>query len=121
MAISKLPKLIAIIALLAAALALLAGPLAPPWPAAAQTTTDYDLDDNGLIEIRNLDQLNAVRWDSDGNGDPTPANAADYLLAFPDRQTAAADRMGCPSGNCAGYELAASLTFPAETSSPHNP
>ena len=116
-----LPKLLAALLLLAALAAaglLYFGPPLPP--AAAQATTDYDADDDGLIDIRSLAQLNAVRWDSDGDGDPTPANAAAYLLAFPDRDTAAT-RMGCPSGNCAGYELMADLTFPAETSSPHNP
>ena len=29
---------------------------------------DYDLDDDGLIEVGNLAQLNAVRWDLDGDG-----------------------------------------------------
>ena len=117
-----LPKLLAALLLLAALAAaglLYFGPPLPP--AAAQATTDYDADDDGLIDIRSLAQLNAIRWDSDGDGDPTPANAAAYLLAFPDRDTGAAGRMGCPSGNCAGYELMADLTFPAETSSPHNP
>ena len=31
-------------------------------------TTDYDTDDDGLIEIASLVQLNAVRYDLDGNG-----------------------------------------------------
>ena len=112
-----LPRCIALIALLAAAV------LFAARPAGAQATpTDYDANDNGLIEIRNLDQLNAMRWDLDGDGDPdATSTAADYLLAFPDRETGAAGRMGCPSGNCAGYELMADLTFPPEISSPHNP
>ena len=55
MATTARPKLFAIIALLAAAGAalLLSGALAP-IPAAAQATTDYDTNDNRLIEIRNL-------------------------------------------------------------------
>ena len=46
--------------------------------------TDYDVNDNGLIEVGNLDQLNAMRWDLDGDGatDAT-STAADYLLGFP--------------------------------------
>ena len=88
---------------------------------AAQTTTDYDADDDGLIDINNLDQLNAMRWDLDGNGIPAAANTGTYLAAFPNRDTAADSRMGCPAGNCRGYELMADLTFSASTSDPHTP
>ena len=35
---------------------------------AAQTTTDYDQDDDGLIEVNSLARLNAIRWDLDGDG-----------------------------------------------------
>ena len=84
-------------------------------PAAAQTV-DYDVDDDGLIEITTSQQLNAVRHDLNGNGDATHA---DYGAAFPNRQTGAADRMGCPSGTCTGYELMADLdlstAYPAWT------
>ena len=34
----------------------------------ANATVDYDADNDGLIEVSNLAQLNAVRWDLDGNG-----------------------------------------------------
>ena len=88
-----------------------------PFPAAqAQTTTDYDSNDDGLIEISNLAQLNAVRWDLDGDGtaDAT-ANNTTYAAAFPN----AATGMGCPDGAdadttpdpCLGYELKADLSF----------
>ena len=67
----------------------------------------YDSDGDGLIEIRTLAQLNAVRWDVDGDGLVTDnVNTADideaaiYEAAFPQ----AAIGMGCPSG-CTGYEL----------------
>ena len=53
-----------------------------------------------------LAQLNAMRWDLDGDGAPAVANAADYAAAFPDRLAS----MGCPSG-CSGYELTADLDF----------
>ena len=36
--------------------------------AGAQSTTDYDDDNDNLIDIRTLAQLNAVRYDLDGNG-----------------------------------------------------
>ncbi len=81
--------------------------LAPP--ATAQSTTDYDDDNDGLIDVRNLAQLSAMRHDLNGNGDATHA---DYASAFPNRVTAASGRMGCPaSGGCTGYELRADLTF----------
>ena len=66
--------------------------------------TDYDQDDNGLIEVSNLAQLNAMRWDLDGDGVPTDAG---YILAFPDPDT----NMGCPDTGCKGYELTANLDF----------
>ena len=73
---------------------------------------DYDIDNDGLIEITTLAQLNVVRHDLDGNGDPASgAGATAYNAAFPIRITAAATRMGCPSGTCSGYELDADLDF----------
>ena len=72
-------------------------------------TVDYDVDDDGLIDISNLAQFNAIRYDLDGNGAPANANA--YNSAFPDRYRGVAGRMGCPSGTCTGYELMANLDF----------
>ena len=72
-------------------------------PAAAWQRVDYDTDDDGLIEISYLDQLNAMRWDEDGDG---AGGGSDYDAAFPD----AAPGMGCLSG-CTGYELEADLNF----------
>ena len=79
--------------------------------AAAQATTDYDDDNDGLIDVTTLAQLNAMRWDLNGDGDVASTDAANYLLAFPSRDTNAATRMGCPSGTCTGYELRADLDF----------
>ena len=59
----------------------------------------YDGDRDGLIAIRNLAQLNAMRWDRDGNGNPD-SNATDYAAAFP----VGAGGSVCPS-ICTGYEL----------------
>ena len=99
-------------------LALLAFSMLLAVPPAGAQTTDYDVDDDRLIEIRNLDQLNAIRHDPNGNGDATHA---DYVAAFPGRDTNAQTRMGCPSGMaCQGYELTADLTFP-ETTGAYNP
>ena len=67
---------------------------------------DYDDNDNGLIDIRSLAQLNAVRWDLDGNGRVSGSNQTNYAAAFPRPAT----RMGC-SRQCAGYELRSNLDF----------
>ena len=80
--------------------------------AAAQATTDYDDDDDRLIDVRTLGQLNAMRWDLNGNGEPdSMTRTSDYAAAFPNRDTAAATRMGCPSPGCKGYELRVDLDF----------
>ncbi len=73
--------------------------------ALAQSSTDYDADDDGLIEVASAAQLNAIRWDLDGDGSPASANASGYSSAFPN----AATGMGCPSSDCTGYELTANL------------
>ncbi len=69
-------------------------------------SNDYDNDDDGLIEVANLAQLNAIRWDLDGDGTPS-SNTAGYSAAFSN----AAAGMGCPAGGCTGYELAENLDF----------
>ena len=70
----------------------------------AQGTEDYDADDDCLIEVSSLAQLNAIRWDLDGDGDSdTPA----YAEAFP----SAMDSMGCPDDGCNGFELTDNLDF----------
>ncbi len=68
------------------------------------------MDNDGYIDVANHAQLNAIRYDLDGNGDPTSAGATAYGTAFPNRVTAASGRMGCPTnGGCTGYELTASI------------
>ena len=71
----------------------------------AQTTVDYDLDNDGYIDVSTHAQLNAIRHDLDGNGDPVSGGATAYGAAFPNRVTTTTGRMGCPSGTCTGYEL----------------
>ena len=105
-----------IAALLALALAGGNGHGNGPGTAAAQTHSgwgtanwDYDNDGDNLIDIWNLAQLNAVRWDLDGQGDKdseSTANWTKYQAAFPN----AASGMGC-AATCTGYELRASLDF----------
>ena len=73
------------------------------------TDGDYDIDNDGLIEISVLEQLNAIRWDLDGDGivDSSITDSQPYLAAFPDAVTG----MGCPSNECNGYELSRDLDF----------
>ena len=64
-------------------------------------TTDYDTDDDGLIEIVSADQLNAIRWDLDGDGAIATDALASYGAAFSGRLQG----MGCPDSGCKGYEI----------------
>lgn len=74
----------------------------------AQSPTAYDADNDHLIEIAYLEQLNAIRWDLNGDGvADNPTNADSYAAAFP----GASDGMGCPGKHCEGYELTRSLDF----------
>ena len=57
------------------------------------TGFDYDADNDGLIEIVNWAQLDAVRHDLDGDGVPIQSGTASYASAFP----VAATGMGCPT------------------------
>ena len=89
-------------------------------PAQRQAVEDYDTDGDNLIEINNLHQLNAIRYDLNGDGLPAAAgNYAAYAGAFPGGDLATTTtstttpRMGCPDG-CTGYELSQNLDFAAD-------
>ena len=62
----------------------------------AQTVTDIDIDDDGLIEIYYLEDLDAVRRQPDGSG---------LQLSGVEITT------GCPTNGCNGYELMRHLDF----------
>ena len=98
---------------------------------------DYDLDDDGLIEIRTLEQLNAIRWNLSGNGfivdqrltsSPSYQNRLKFRAAFPgaivenyddDAGRYIVTPFGCPRGVpgvavdgwCDGFELVNDLDF----------
>ncbi len=75
-------------------------------------TRDYDRDDDDLIEVSNLAQLNAIRYDSNGNGVADDASDwPSYFAAF----TQATANMGC-SSICEGYELNADLDLDTDSS-----
>ena len=81
------------------------------YPVLKYGKIDYDSDNDRYIEVSNLAQLDAIRHDLTGDGNPASGGAAAYNAAFPLRFTAAGGRMGCPSAGCAGYELTANLDF----------
>ena len=63
------------------------------------TVNDIDEDDDGLIEIRSVNDLNAIRYQLDGSG---------YRASLSDTKIT----VGCPTTptvGCKGYELAASI------------
>ena len=80
-----------------------------PWPPPTGTG-DYDADQDGLIEVSNLAQLNAIGADLDGDG-LSPSRF--YTSAFPGAQAG----MGCPYV-CARYELVADLNLTPTATAP---
>ena len=71
------------------------------------TIVDYDIDNDGLIEVASLAQLDAVRYDLNGDGVVASADQTSYDAAFPNAKSA----MGCPTTGCEGYELHGDLDF----------
>ncbi len=59
---------------------------------------DVDRDDDGLIEVDNLEELNAIRYQLDGTG-------------YRESETALEVSVGCPNNVCRGYELTRDLDF----------
>ena len=103
---------------LLAALALLVYAAVPAG--ASSHEVDYDQDDDGLIDITSIAELQAIRFDHNGDGVINPAltnDVAAYDLAYPNRDMRTSTFMGCPGGVCVGYELRNDLDFATATSS----
>ena len=62
------------------------------------TRGDIDMNGNGLIEIRYINDLDAMRYVRDGSG-------------YQKSSTASKITTGCPEDGCKGYELVADLDF----------
>ena len=79
----------------------------PPNRASGRSNGKYDTDGDRLIQVSNLEQLNAIRYDVDGDGAADDSSNDDaYADAFPaSRPEAVCD------ANCNGYELTRSLDF----------
>ena len=74
-------------------------------------SANYDTDRDGLIEVRTLSQLDALRCDLDGDGRVVPEHESIYGAAFP--SAAGGTRYAplfCLAG-CRGYELMVDLDF----------
>ena len=72
----------------------------------------YDTDGDKLIEISYLEQLDAIRYDTDGDGwADEVGNTEQYDAAFP----VTGSQLVCDEG-CIGYELARSLDFDSSAS-----
>ena len=100
-------RVVSVLVIALGSAALLVGPGMDPT-ARAQTTVDYDGDDDGLIEVATVAQLNAIRWDLDGDGGVDPGgDATGYGAAFPNAMVS--PLMGCAATGCVGYELTANL------------
>ena len=65
-----------------------------------------------LIDITNLDQLHAIRWDLNGDGTPSRGNENAYRTAF---GLSAGVNNTC-TGGCQGYELKTDLDFNSTSS-----
>ena len=92
-------------------------PTATPTPTPTATPipgTDYDADNDGLIEVSSAAQLSAIRYDADGNGKVSAGNRSSYQAAYPN----AASNMGCPTSGCAGYELSSGLNLSGQNWTP---
>ena len=63
------------------------------------STIDIDQDGDGLIEICDLEGLNAIRYQLDGSGYNTSHSTRTKITA------------GCPEDGCKGYELRENLDF----------
>ena len=78
----------------------------PPQPPPSLFKKE-DADGDGLIEVSYLEQLNAIRYDLNGDGEPNDRRYVQaYELAFP----ANSEESVC-DGGCKGYELTRSLDF----------
>ena len=86
-------------------------PTVTPLAVSPALAARYDSDGDGLIEVSNLEQLDVIRHDLDGNGIPEGAANDKYAAAYP----LSGEEVVC-NDNCNGYELARPLDFAAANS-----
>lgn len=101
------PFLYSLILVVLLAAAATAAALAVSLTQAQAANGVYDTNGNGLIEITYLEQLDAVRYDVDGDGIPDQdSGAPGYAGAYPTGES----QQVCDQ-SCGGYELMQSLDF----------
>lgn len=72
-------------------------------------SVDYDLDDDGLIEVGSRSQLHALRWDLDGD---EAADKEEFVGAYGEAFPGSIENMGVPADvPVRGYELSGDLDF----------
>ena len=110
--------------------ALVAGNFGDAPSVAAQTTptpVDYDIDDDGLIDIRTHAQFLAMDEDRNGDGNPDPGqNAGIWNAAFPNPAAGRGcrsidhdnDAMSAEVPRCTGYEMLNDLDFTGRSFTP---
>ena len=86
-------------------------PGSPPDGIDPPSLARYDRDGDGLIEVSNLEQLDAIRHDLDGDGLPQDGARAEYAAAYP----VSGEVVVCRD-NCVGYELTRPLDFASDGS-----
>ena len=74
-------------------------------------TVSQDADGDGLIGVHTLAQLDAVRYDLDGDGAPAATGAAAYAAAFGVTAAGTVSVSCGASAGCAGYELGSGPDF----------
>ena len=97
-------KALASTSLILVVLLLIWGAASPPDAGSQSGNVDYDKDDDGLIEISNLEQLDAIRLDLYGEGEAVaPIDPRAYTRAYKEATRAykaafpgAEPGMGCP-------------------------
>ena len=77
---------------------------------AASGGTDYDVDNDGLIEVTTTTQLKAIRHDLGGRGLAGVVSVTEYLAAF-----RSFDEGATCLNRCAGYELSNDLDLSGES------
>ena len=78
------------------------------WMGGMRVSAQPATDDANLINIDNLEQLNAIRYDLDGDGTPSTGNESAYRTAF---GLSGTNNNTCTPDPCQGYELMNNLDF----------
>ena len=77
----------------------------------ADLVVDLDDNDNGLIDVKNIDQLNAMRFDLDGDGQLSDKLSLEEAQAYEEAFDLPRRGSGSCTGGCGGYELSGPLDF----------